>query len=448
MGTLSTILAATNDLYARARALRTRLLTVALEESRAAMYSPGVVTAVPSTTLLNVAMAITPSCPSLSFDEKRVRLIEAARSAAPVKGLTHNFYRYPARFSPEFVAAAIELFTCEGDAVLDPFMGGGTTMVEAFARGRHAFGSDINELALFVSKSKTTIVGSRGLGRVGKWFERRLLRSNFRLPSPKHGPTPRNLNGASVRPIRKVCTLMISGLDELPRPAERRFARCAILKTAQWALDNRLASPTLDEFRAQLADNVQRLMVGMWELDALAREHAKAGMSPRLQLASAEDAEAMQRLCSGRLADLVVTSPPYPGVHMLYHRWQIHGRRETDAPYWLSASGDGKGSSYYNFADRKEPTQNKFFQRYGSALRAIRSCMRPEGFLVQLVACRDPENQLSRVLEEIEQAGFSDVQSSEPSTLYWRDVPGRRWHAALKGPISTSREVVLIHQAR
>ena len=31
-------------------------------------------------------------------------------------------------------------------------------------------------------------------------------------------------------------------------------------------------------------------------------------------------------------ADLVVTSPPYPGIHMLYHRWQVDGRKETDAP--------------------------------------------------------------------------------------------------------------------
>ena len=65
--------------------------------------------------------------------ESIARLIEAARDASPIAGLTHNFYRYPARFSPKLVRAAIEAFTAPGDLVLDPFVGGGTTLVEAIA---------------------------------------------------------------------------------------------------------------------------------------------------------------------------------------------------------------------------------------------------------------------------------------------------------------------------
>jgi DNA modification methylase len=65
-------------------------------------------------------------------------LIEAARDTKPVSGLTHNYYRYPARFSPRFVRAAIEAFTAPGNVVLDPFVGGGTTLVEALALGRRS----------------------------------------------------------------------------------------------------------------------------------------------------------------------------------------------------------------------------------------------------------------------------------------------------------------------
>ena len=40
--------------------------------------------------------------------EERVteRVIFAAQDVAPVGGLTHTFYRYPARFSPVFVLGA------------------------------------------------------------------------------------------------------------------------------------------------------------------------------------------------------------------------------------------------------------------------------------------------------------------------------------------------------
>jgi hypothetical protein len=74
-----------------------------------------------------------------------------------VRGLTHDFYKYPARFSPTFARAAIEVFTKPGDVVLDPHMGGGTTIVEARATGREAVGVDISPLAEFVTRVKSTV---------------------------------------------------------------------------------------------------------------------------------------------------------------------------------------------------------------------------------------------------------------------------------------------------
>src|ERR1700722_19576138 len=72
------------------------------------------------------------------------------RTASP-----HEFYRYPARFSPAFARAAIELFSCPGDLVLDPFVGGGTTLVESRLSGRISIGSDLNPLAILISKAKS-----------------------------------------------------------------------------------------------------------------------------------------------------------------------------------------------------------------------------------------------------------------------------------------------------
>lgn len=73
-----------------------------------------------------------------SWDARISGFLAAVHSQEPVTGLTHNFYRYPARFSPQFARAAIEVFSEPGDVVLDPFMGSGTTLVEASALGRLA----------------------------------------------------------------------------------------------------------------------------------------------------------------------------------------------------------------------------------------------------------------------------------------------------------------------
>src|SRR3546814_7370477 len=83
-----------------------------------------------------------------NLDEGGSHHLAAIRTAAldpsPVAGLTHCHYKYPARFSPKFVASVIEAFSSPGDLVLDPYMGGGTTLVECMSRNRRAVGCDIN----------------------------------------------------------------------------------------------------------------------------------------------------------------------------------------------------------------------------------------------------------------------------------------------------------------
>lgn len=97
------------------------------------------------------------------------RFLDAVRSTQPVAGFAHHYYRYPTRFSPLFARAVIEAFTQPGDVVLDPFMGGGTTLVEAIALGRHSLGCDINSLAVFLAKVKTTILNNDDLTRIANW---------------------------------------------------------------------------------------------------------------------------------------------------------------------------------------------------------------------------------------------------------------------------------------
>lgn len=68
----------------------------------------------------------------------------------------HSFHRYFGKLIPGIPAFAIETFTKPGQVVLDPFSGSGTSMVEARERGRLGIGIDLNPLASFVAKVKTT----------------------------------------------------------------------------------------------------------------------------------------------------------------------------------------------------------------------------------------------------------------------------------------------------
>ncbi|UCG03511.1 MAG: hypothetical protein JSW11_05850 [Candidatus Heimdallarchaeota archaeon] len=72
------------------------------------------------------------------------------------KGYTRTFYSYPAKFLAKLPRGIIERFTTKGNLILDPFVGGGTTGLEAMLLERQFLGYDLNPFAILVSNVKTT----------------------------------------------------------------------------------------------------------------------------------------------------------------------------------------------------------------------------------------------------------------------------------------------------
>ena len=70
--------------------------------------------------------------------------------------ITHGYHRYPAKFIPQIVARLVKKYTQEGDLVVDPFGGCGTTLVEAKVMGRPSIGADINPVAVLMARAKKT----------------------------------------------------------------------------------------------------------------------------------------------------------------------------------------------------------------------------------------------------------------------------------------------------
>jgi len=390
----------------------------------------------------------------------RLRDFEAIKSGAfdqsHVAGLTHCFYRYPARFSPAFVGKAIEAFSAPGDVILDPFVGGGTTLVEAMARGRIGVGSDLNELAIFVSSAKTTILTSLEQTAVTAWIHTVTPKLSYRAVLPltlqqDHAQT-RNLTLARARPIKKVLAYALASITDLPTPSSQRFARCVLLNVSQWALHNRKHSPSLQCFRERLTDTCDDMLAGMRELE-------RRSLGPRLAAkqvlhhGSAKQLGGLAPFAEGLRATLVVTSPPYPGIHVLYHRWQVDGRKETGAPYWIAGCLDGQGESYYNFGARRRDALRTYFVHAKESMGATRACMRRGATIVQLIAFSEPDTQLRRYLRMMAEAGFAEVRGVDSGRRaarfrrLRRTVPSRAWHASQKGSTGSSREVVLIHRA-
>ena len=381
-----------------------------------------------------------------ALDSNLLRVRRAALDPSPISGLTHRFYRYPARFSPQFAAAAIEAFSQPGQLVLDPYMGGGTTVVEAMVRGRKAVGCDLNSLAVFIGRAKTTILSDSDATTLRTWADETIpalsyLSTHDDLSSLTHDPRTKNLTLPNARPIKKILALALRSLAGFPDQATL-LGRCALLNAGQWALNGRKTQPTLQDFRECLRRTVHDMVDSVETL----RRTTDSNLSlPVLINDTAANLEHHEPFTSGARAALAVASPPYPAIHVLYHRWQIDGRRESPAPYWLADCNDGHGSSFYNFAYRSETAVEKYFTESLRTLTAIRQVMADGAIFVQLVAFTKPDRYLPRYLANMADAGFREVRGDVQRL--WRAVPRRKWHASLKGTLPSAREVVLFHRA-
>jgi len=77
---------------------------------------------------------------------------------ANTKEFTHCYHTYPAMMIPQVARSLIESYAPEGklELLFDPYMGSGTSLVEAALKGIKSVGTDINPLARMIAQAKTT----------------------------------------------------------------------------------------------------------------------------------------------------------------------------------------------------------------------------------------------------------------------------------------------------
>ena len=72
------------------------------------------------------------------------------------KSYTHGLHTYPAMFIPQVARRLIQTYSQRGEIICDIFCGSGTALVESRLLGRKSYGIDLNPLAAFLAKVKTT----------------------------------------------------------------------------------------------------------------------------------------------------------------------------------------------------------------------------------------------------------------------------------------------------
>ena len=327
-------------------------------------------------------------------------------------------------------------------------MGGGTTIVEAAAAGRNAIGTDVNQLAQFVTGVKTTPLSGEDIAEVLTWVQNvRLATTDFRdAHLPVESPI-RNM------PVEAYSFFLVATelAERLRFPRRRRFARCALVRVGQWALDSRQDTPAPSALCQELEERVEVMVAGLDDFVSAARDGGlyknRITGTRRLIGRSAADPFLVRTLGRrGVSPKLVLTSPPYPGVHVLYHRWQVGGRRETPAPYWIADVRDGHGESYYTMGSRSALGLSNYFAEITAAFRNLAEACTPDTTIVQLISFSNAADQLPQYLAAMERSGLTETSAGGVDSQQIRTVPNRKWYNQRRPMNDASREVLLIHR--
>lgn len=203
-----------------------------------------------------------------------------------------------------------------------------------------------------------------------------------------------------------------------------------MLRAAQWALDGTRRATSIDEFRETLSETATQMVEGARELRTAVKENGRRPVTIlNRSAAGLEDDERLSEMPAPRL---VLTSPPYPGVHVLYHRWQVDGRKEAPLPFMIANKLDGAGLSYYTMGDRDYPELRTYFENIKATMSSVAALADRRSIIVQMVAFSEPKWQLPRYLETMEEAGLTEVflpvLCNERDGRLRRIVPSRRWY--------------------
>lgn len=235
----------------------------------------------------------------------------------------HAIHPYPAKFIPQVPRHLIQaLHPGDETAILDPFCGSGTTLVEASLAGHAAVGIDLSPLACLISKVKSTPLRV-SLTAAAEQVVARAEPGSAQIPD-----IPRIEHWFS-RDVQLALSALVKSieleLEEETRDALRIALSSIIVRVSRQESDTRYAAidkqVTYDDVRELFLRSSARIHEALSETWSSLFPPPKPVLLNRNVLD--EDLPALLPPVS-----LVVTSPPYPNAYeyWLYHKYRM---------YWL-----------------------------------------------------------------------------------------------------------------
>ncbi|MEZ4401388.1 MAG: DNA methyltransferase [Kofleriaceae bacterium] len=260
--------------------------------------------------------------------------LAAASDDVVAESLTHPVHSYPARLHPATARALVELIgdrVPTGAALLDPFCGSGTTLVEARALGVPAVGVDLNPLAVRLARVKTwtaPVPRRRAARDLGLRIAADVMasgkdarRAGF-SPQPMRAPDGFDPNARQRRigkwfapHVRRELEAIAAAIDEV-RADDAELAE--VFTIALSAVLYKVSNRTSDTDGTWTERHVARGAAARWFGDRVAMiiaglDDLAVGRMPPTPVFEA-DARTLTSLALPKIGG-VITSPPYAGTY-------------------------------------------------------------------------------------------------------------------------------------
>lgn len=304
---------------------------------------------------------------------------------ASVMAHVHGFHTYPARLHPGTAARLIEGLAPARGRVLDPFCGSGTVLVEARRLGRRSMGLDANPLAVELSWLKTRGTSERQRAELVAAAKQCAEHADDRRLA-KAGPTKRY--GPADRELFEVHVLLeldgiASGIRELAKEDVQRALRL-VLSSILTKVSTRPGDTTQrrEAGRRIAAGYAIKLFVKKTEELARRLEEYAALLPPRSPEPHVEIGDA-RKLREERV-DLVVSSPPYPGVYdyVEHHAARLRWLGFDVRRFATAEIGSRRGLRGLDFREAVDTWQRDF----GAVLDGIARAVKPRGMAALVMA--------------------------------------------------------------
>lgn len=228
---------------------------------------------------------------------------------------SHGIHEYKGKFNPQIVHALLNILGVkDGNTILDPFCGSGTTLVESAIWGFSAHGIDINPLAAQLSVLKIKVLAldcvqaAKDLDAAVKYLSGKFDASGF-----TYAKNPRN--DYLLNWLPQEMFWLLERLIQFTDTIDETTALLFKISASNLIRDYSLQEPLDLRIRRRSSPMPETPFVEAWakmiarQLDCISHAQQHIG---RLQINSiAELNDIRVKASSGQLFDAAITSPPY-----------------------------------------------------------------------------------------------------------------------------------------